>query len=82
MWHPEFHVLIKHEHYRDRLATAEHIRLVAALRPSRDTFARVTAGLMGYALLRLGLALLRYGRVDSVGPIRATSPKISSIKLN
>ena len=82
MWHPEFHVLIKHEHYRDRRATAEHIRLVTALRPSRDGFARVTAGLMGHALLRLGLALLRYGRVESVVTLQEPRPAASGIKLN
>ena len=82
MWQPEFHVLIKQEQYHDRLATAEHFRLAAALRPPRHAFARVTAELAGNALLRLGLALLRYGRVDSVITLHEASPAASAIKLN
>ena len=82
MWHPEFHVLIKQEQYRDQRTTAEYIRLIADLRLSRHTFARVTAGLVGHALLRLGLALLRYGRVERVITLQEPSPVRSGIKLN
>ena len=82
MWHSEFHVLIKHEHCRDRLTMVEHNRLIAVLRPSRDPFARVTAGIMGHALLRLGLVLLRYGRVENIVILQEPRPAASGIKLN
>ncbi len=82
MWHPEFHVLIKQEQYRDQLAAAEYIRFIAAPRLSQHTFARVTAGVMGHALLRIGMALLRYGRVESVITLHEPGPVTSGAKLN
>ena len=82
MWDAQFHALIKREHYHDQLARAEHARLIAALPARRRPFARAAARLLGSALLHLGVALLRYGRIDSVRPIQATSPRINSIKLN
>ena len=65
MWPSEYHALIKREHYRDELARAEHARLAAALRSPRRPFARFAAGVLGGVLIRLGVALLRYDRVEN-----------------
>jgi hypothetical protein len=82
MWgNTELQTNYAREQYRDRLATAEHDRMVLLLgRPL--PLSRRVARQLGRALFNLGAWLLRYGRNDPTTTLRAYRASARSIKLN
>jgi hypothetical protein len=85
MWPPDFHVLVKHEHYRDYRAEVEQDRLAAMLGPAplhrgsvrrrlHDRIARRAGLPLGRALVRLGLRLLALGAAIQVYGAGETPP--------
>ena len=72
MWPPEFHALVKREHYRDYLAVQAEARRVWSLRRAearadsalclrRQRLAGRMASPLGRALLRFGRGMVRVG---------------------
>ena len=78
----DFHVLVKHDHFRDQRCAADHPRRLAALPRPRRTIIHTAAALLGRSVLRLGLVLLHYGRDESVVGVHLSSPAPQTIKLN
>jgi hypothetical protein len=79
--HTELTARYSRERYREYLAAAEHDRLVMACEQPLAWTRRVARPL-GRALFSLSTWLLRYGKDESVAPIRAYAPPARSIKLN
>jgi hypothetical protein len=66
----------------ERLTRAAQSRLVAGVRWPQRTISHRAAGLLGRALLRLGVGLLRYGRAETPATMSVYRPSTGSIKLN
>ena len=68
--------------YHERLTCAAQSRLAAGTRHSRRPIGHRAALLLGRALLRLGVGLLRYGRAETPATMRLYHPSTGSLKLN
>jgi hypothetical protein len=66
----------------ERHAIAAQSRLAASTRRQRRTVARRAAGMLGRALLQLGVGLLRYGRAETPATMPVYQPSTGSIRLN
>ena len=66
----------------ERRAAAAQSRLAAIARRPQRTIARRAAGMLGRALLQLGVGLLRYGRAETPATMHVYQPSTGSIKLN
>jgi len=67
---------------QERHAAAAQSRLAASARRPQRSIAHRAAGMLGRALLQLGMRLLRYGRVETPATMQVYHPSTGSIKLN
>ena len=68
--------------YRERLSVAARERLVAGVRAPNSGIAHRAAIVLGHALLRLGVGLLRYGRAEQPATMQVYHPSAKAIRLN
>jgi hypothetical protein len=82
MWPLDFVAQVKREQYHDELRTAERRRLLAAVRAPRISLSRRVARPVGYLLLHLGTALLRYGQTERATRRWEYGPPTDASRLN
>lgn len=68
--------------YAERLASAAHSRSAAHAAHSRRTIAHGAARVLGRALLRLSVGLLRYGRDESPVTMPLYRASAGTLRLN
>jgi hypothetical protein len=78
----ELGYMVAQEHYHDLLAENMHNRRVALACQHRLPLARRVARPLGRQLLRLSLALLRYGRSEALPTTVLYPSSIGSVELN
>lgn len=78
----EYGYMVAQEHYNDLLAESAHNRRVAMAQEHVLPLARRVARPLGRQLLRLSLALLRYGRSEVVPTAVLYRSSVGSVELN
>ena len=82
MMQPVLSDQIAQAQYRERLSAAAQERLVASVRAPNSGIAHRGAVVLGHALLRLGVGLLRYGRAELPATMPVYRPSAKAIRLN